>query len=128
MGHYLSEPNTEKHSQSGVADAESNLNFTYSASSMQGWRRTMEDALAVEIRLPQGESLFGVFDGHGGKEVAEFCSREVIDTLTGLESYQSKDYEVALRECFIALDTKMTQLEGQDKIVAISREVQEKQR
>ena len=41
----------------------------------------MEDILKVEIRLKQGEALFGIFDGHGGKEVAEFCAREVVSTL-----------------------------------------------
>lgn len=41
----------------------------------------MEDAYKVEVKLRQGESLFGIFDGHGGKEVAEFCSREIVDTL-----------------------------------------------
>ena len=48
---------------------------------MQGWRRTMEDALKVETRLRQGEALFGVFDGHGGKEVAQFCANEIVETL-----------------------------------------------
>ena len=51
MGNFLSEPNTEKHSEAGVADSESNLNLTYSAVSMQGWRRTMEDSLKVEVKL-----------------------------------------------------------------------------
>ncbi len=41
----------------------------------------MEDALKVKVTLSQGEALFGVFDGHGGKEVAEFCANEVVDTL-----------------------------------------------
>lgn len=81
MGHYLSEPNVEKTSQSGKAELSTKLNLTYSASSMQGWRRTMEDALKVKVTLQQGEALFGVFDGHGGKEVAEFCANEVVDTL-----------------------------------------------
>jgi serine/threonine protein phosphatase PrpC len=67
--------------------------------------------------------LFAVFDGHGGKEVAEFCSREVTKTLEALDSYTSKDYETALRECFISLDTQLSQLEGQNKIVAISKEI-----
>ena len=107
MGHYLSEPKTEKTSESGVADATSNLNLSYSAVSMQGWRRTMEDALTVETKLSQGEGLFAVFDGHGGREVAEFCSREILTTLQGLDSYKSKDYSTALRECFIDLDAQL---------------------
>jgi serine/threonine protein phosphatase PrpC len=40
---------------------------------MQGWRVNMEDAhLGKKIDLPGGEKgmVFGVFDGHGGKEVA----------------------------------------------------------
>jgi len=50
MGHYLSEPITEKESISGTADP--SLRLTYSACSMQGWRRTMEDALTVDVKLP----------------------------------------------------------------------------
>ena len=64
----------------------------------------MEDALVVEMKLSQGEALFGVFDGHGGREVAEFCAREIVSTLQALDSYQRKEYQLALRECFIGLD------------------------
>lgn len=41
---------------------------------MQGWRSGMEDThicQSVEIEDSYG-MLFGVFDGHGGKEVAEY--------------------------------------------------------
>jgi serine/threonine protein phosphatase PrpC len=34
---------------------------------MQGWRRSMEDAHIANTNLGNGLSLFGVFDGHGGK-------------------------------------------------------------
>ena len=34
---------------------------------MQGWRKNMEDAAIHETDLGDGNSLFGVFDGHGGK-------------------------------------------------------------
>ena len=105
MGHYLSEPKTEKNSDAGSPPASLNLNLSYQSSSMQGWRRTMEDSLKCEVSLPQGESLFAVFDGHGGKEVAEFCSREIVSILSSLESYRSKDYEAALKESFIELDS-----------------------
>ena len=79
----------------------------------------MEDALIVNLSMGQGgdAALFGVFDGHGGREVAEFCAREIETILQGLESFQRQEYETALRECFIELDTQLGQLEGQNKIV-----------
>lgn len=40
---------------------------------MQGWRATQEDAAICEIDTDPGVSIFGVFDGHGSNEVAEFC-------------------------------------------------------
>ena len=83
----------------------------------------MEDSVRCEVCLPQGESLFGVFDGHGGKEVAEFCSREIVSVFSSLESYQARDYERALTDCFIALDAQLSELDGQDKVVAISKEI-----
>lgn len=33
---------------------------------MQGWRNTMEDSHVCCTNLPNGVSVFGVFDGHGG--------------------------------------------------------------
>jgi len=85
----------------------------------------MEDALKVEVSLRQGEALFCVFDGHSGKEIAEFCAREVVDTLHGLEKYASKDYDGALKELFISLDAQLDTDEGLKKIVQISKDVQE---
>jgi serine/threonine protein phosphatase PrpC len=34
---------------------------------MQGWRKSMEDAHIAQLDMPGGVSVFGVFDGHGGK-------------------------------------------------------------
>jgi len=79
MGAYLSEPVTEKHSASGAGDG-----HVWGVSEMQGWRQGMEDShvtisdLGAELGAEcAGLSLFGVFDGHGGKEVALFCERHV---------------------------------------------------
>jgi serine/threonine protein phosphatase PrpC len=33
---------------------------------MQGWRKSMEDTHIASIDI-EGLSIFGVFDGHGGK-------------------------------------------------------------
>lgn len=39
---------------------------------MQGWRTNMEDSHICNAKLTDDVSVFGVFDGHGGKEVARF--------------------------------------------------------
>ena len=52
MGQFLSEAKKDKDTISGEADPDSNLRLTFSASSMQGWRRTMEDTVKVELKLP----------------------------------------------------------------------------
>ena len=44
---------------------------------MQGWRSSMEDTHICQlVNMPNSDDygmLFGVFDGHGGQEVAEFA-------------------------------------------------------
>ena len=42
---------------------------------MQGWRRTMEDSHIAHTDLDNGVSLFGVFDGHGGKSLFHSLNR-----------------------------------------------------
>jgi protein phosphatase 1G len=42
---------------------------------MQGWRRANEDAHICAVEVEAGVHLFGVFDGHGGCEVAKFCEK-----------------------------------------------------
>ena len=41
----------------------------YVATGMQGWRRSMEDSHIAQMNLTGNVSVFGVFDGHGGKYV-----------------------------------------------------------
>ena len=43
---------------------------------MQGWRKRMEDAHITEISQGKSSELdvFGVFDGHGGKEISQFVT------------------------------------------------------
>lgn len=51
---------------------------------MQGWRGTMEDALIADIELGDGNSLFAVFDGHGGHEIALFAKNHMKNKLLKL--------------------------------------------
>ena len=45
-----------------------NDKMRYCISSITGWRETNEDAHLAELDLGDGNALFGVFDGHGGKQ------------------------------------------------------------
>lgn len=105
MGTYLSKPVTEKCHESGESTPSSigddlEIPVRWSVVDMQGWRKSMEDShiasTSVEIPLvssPHDLSLtdtksqkisarlFGVFDGHGGPEVARFCSLYLVSVL-----------------------------------------------
>ena len=73
MGAYLSAPITDKETFEG-----SGHDVKFGGSAMQGWRRTMEDAHLALVDGIDGDpniTLFGVFDGHGGAEVAKFCQK-----------------------------------------------------
>jgi len=86
MGEFLSTPNRDKHSETGEGG-----NIRYVAVGMQGWRRSMEDAHIAYINMDgSGVSLFGVFDGHGGKEVALFVKKHFKEELLKLQHYRSK--------------------------------------
>jgi protein phosphatase PTC2/3 len=65
MGQTLSEPVTIK-----VSDFGEDLRHYFGASSMQGWRVSMEDAHSAVLDLdpdsPRRIAWFAVFDGHGG--------------------------------------------------------------
>lgn len=46
-----------------------------------GWRNTMEDAAITKTDLTPEISLFGVFDGHGGKEVSYYVEKHFTEEL-----------------------------------------------
>lgn len=99
MGPYLGTPNTEKDSQNGDSSV-----CKWGATSMQGWRKTQEDTHIARTDLPGGVCLFGVFDGHGGREVSIFVEERFCDELVRLDEYKNKEYGAALKKCFIRMD------------------------
>ena len=52
-------------------------------------------------------SIFGVFDGHGGNQVAEWVRDNFVKELFKLKSYKDGDYKDALKETFIRMDELM---------------------
>jgi serine/threonine protein phosphatase PrpC len=106
MGAYLDTPIKDKNPEDGKFDF-----CAYGACSMQGWRCGMEDShIAREINLPDGEKacLFGVFDGHGGKEVAQYAEKHFTDILLKTSDFKAKKYELALRDAFHTIDNRIS--------------------
>eukprot|EP01049_Picozoa_sp_SAG25_P004493 SAG25_NODE_284_length_10400_cov_5.110475_12_plen_251_part_00 len=104
MGAFLSQPDTEKHSE-GVTNGKLWVGVT----GMQGWRRSMEDSHAaqLDLKLP-GCHFFAVYDGHGGKEVARFCGRHLHRELAEHKDFRTDgDICAALGETFLRMDQKI---------------------
>jgi protein phosphatase 1G len=70
MGTYLSTPVMDKTQDFGECGSDM---CAWGLTEMQGWRQSMEDA-ALARQFGTGTAVFGVFDGHGGSEVAAFCA------------------------------------------------------
>ena len=89
-----------------------------SASSMQGFRREMEDTHIMDS-LAQDHFIFGVFDGHGGVGAAEWVEREFApllrdssEWLTYMASQSLTDLKIALTNSFARLDEDMRTFES----------------
>ncbi|XP_011873860.1 PREDICTED: probable protein phosphatase CG10417 [Vollenhovia emeryi] len=106
MGAYLSEPITKKESSDEVGK-----NVAYGASSMQGWRISQEDAHNCCIDFGENVSLFAVYDGHGGHEVATYCARNLPDFIKQTDAYKKGDIGQALIDGFLGFDDTLTKPE-----------------
>eukprot|EP00887_Chlorella_sp_A99_P006845 scaffold2.g6845.t1 len=93
------------------ADKTTESGRNYAISSMQGWRKNHEDA-HIAHRYSDDCHLFGVFDGHGGPEVARFCSKYLPAELQGLPEFVSGTYGESLVAAFHRMDERMRSPEG----------------
>lgn len=106
MGIYLSKACDRVEKESGQGGS-----VKYVVGEMQGWRKNMEDAhIAVcdldcqQAAADEQLSIFGVFDGHGGKEVALFTKDYFVKELVSNEAFQQKNYSLALKQTFHRID------------------------
>lgn len=103
MGAYLSQPNTSKTSSDG-----GNSNMSYGFSAMQGWRVSMEDAHNCIPEFDEETAMFAVYDGHGGEEVALYCSKYLPDIIKEQKTYKDGKLQKALEDAFLAIDGRIT--------------------
>ena len=87
---------------------------------MQGWRKRMEDSHITD--LDQGPSnntqIFGVFDGHGGSEVAKFVANHFTEEFLKNQNFLRNDIKKALEENYVKMDNMMLEKEGSEELLA----------
>ena len=93
---------------------------------MQGWRKRQEDAHVAVVSKGEKKDInvFGVFDGHGGKEISKFVSNHFIEELIANKNL-STDMSLALKETFLKMDELMQTKEGIDEIKKYARQSKE---
>ncbi|XP_013382607.1 protein phosphatase 1G [Lingula anatina] len=106
MGAYLSAPVTDKISVDGGKDK-----LKYGASSMQGWRISQEDShnCCLDFDPESQTSLFAVYDGHGGAEVAQYCSLHLPEHIKNTVAYKENCIGQCLEDAFLSFDGLLTQ-------------------
>ena len=119
MGNYLDAPDTKKDTFVHTGD----MPFDHEASvvecAMRGWRREMEDFTMLEFKIDElpGCSLIGVFDGHGGHQIAIYAGKNLRAVLVervvemkaarklgDTELLSAEDLGECLRTAFLKLD------------------------
>jgi protein phosphatase 2C family protein 2/3 len=112
---YLESPNKEKHSLDG-----SNDKYIYGGSEMQGWRLNMEDAMITNLDFEKDTVLFGVFDGHGGKEASVVVKDNYERILKQTDAYKNQDMKKALYDSFMKTDEYLGHENGKKEMRAVA--------
>jgi protein phosphatase 1G len=93
---------------------------------MQGWRKRMEDAHITHLNLGPNKTthVFGVFDGHGGKEVSLFVKAHFATELVANKSFNS-NLKSALVENFIRMDEMLVEPSGKVELKKYAKQSKE---
>lgn len=117
---YLDKPNKDIKFEEGDNDF-----LKFAAAGMQGWRINMEDSHIAKVDfgkdLGKNHALFGVFDGHGGREVAMYVEQHYEDFLKNNESFKAGSFDKALKESFLKVDEELEKEAGQEELANMKR-------
>lgn len=78
----------------------------------------MEDAHILKSDFAPDVSLFGVFDGHGGREVSAYVEKHFLAELQKNQCFQQQKFEEALIQTFLKMDELMRTPEGNKEVLS----------
>ncbi|CAD8125418.1 unnamed protein product [Paramecium sonneborni] len=87
----------------------------------------MEDTYISNLDIEPGVSLFAIFEGNDGKEVAIFAQKHFVEQLLANKNYLKKDYKQALIDTFLNIDQLLFKPEGQEELKKIKENNEESQ-
>jgi len=73
------------------------------------------------LEFEEGKQIFGVFDGHGGGEVAKFAKKHFEEGLRKIEEFKQSDFKEGLRKGFLQVDIALNN-GGLDEVAQTKRE------
>uniref|UniRef100_A0A0A9ZBV0 PPM-type phosphatase domain-containing protein n=1 Tax=Lygus hesperus TaxID=30085 RepID=A0A0A9ZBV0_LYGHE len=88
--------------------------------SMQGWRRTMEDVAVVWLKIPgdtTGTRYFAIFDGHGGTSVAEYAGTFLIHNIMNQPEWTT-DLKEAIRKGYVECDQQLREEKDPKQLIS----------
>ena len=83
-----------------------------------------QDAHNCLLDFDKNTSFFAVYDGHGGCEVAEYCSRNLPQFIKKIKAYEQDDIVQALVDGFIAFDDTIATEEVREKLRDLEEEME----
>ena len=101
-----------------------NIYLKFGFNQVQGWKKSMED-YSIEFLEPNEKkfmNIFGIFDGHGGKEVPKYLQAHFLGVLNENKNFLADKYKDGIIETFFALDKKFTTQEAQEELAKYSEE------
>ncbi|CAG9331883.1 unnamed protein product [Blepharisma stoltei] len=116
MGQGHSLPKTAKNINHGESPR-----MRFGAADTQGFRDSMQDSRLMNLLLDQRTSVFGVFDGHRGREVSEYVARHFCTEIKQTKAYHKGRIREALAKTFMRMDDLLRTPDGQKELYRISK-------
>ncbi|KAF9421833.1 hypothetical protein HW555_002273 [Spodoptera exigua] len=86
-------------------------------------KEIMYDAHNTILEYDSNTSLFAVYDGHGGAEVATYCSQNLPNFIKNTEAYKNGDLIKALEDAFLGFDATIATKEVMDILKELAGEI-----
>ena len=119
MGEELDKPIIKKNPLDGKSNA-----FRYGMNQIQGWKKSMDVYNIKKVDLGEGKNinLFGIFDGHSGKEIAQFLSTHFTSELIKNNNFIKGNYNQALIDTFKNIDISLRTKEVNRQLIINSNQ------